>query len=119
MHELGVTQRLLDLALDHAAHAGGTHVTDLHIAIGALSTFCEDAVSFCWEHLAQGTACDGARLHFRRIPAELTCQDCGDVHPLRDELGPCPRCGSRRLRVTAGDDLLLESLEVETATEEH
>jgi len=115
MHELGVTQRLLDLAIEHVADADGARVTDLHIAIGDLSTFCEDAVAFCWEHLARGTACDGAQLHFRRIAAELTCQDCGHAHPLQGELQPCPRCGSNRLRVTAGDDLLLESLELETA----
>ncbi len=113
MHELGVTRELLRVALEHAGRAGGRRVTDLNVVIGDLSTFSEDAVSFSWEFLAQGTPCEGARLHFRRVPAELTCLDCGGAHTLGTEVAPCPRCGSSRLKVTAGEDLLLESLEIE------
>jgi len=117
MHELSITQELLGLAVKHAVAAGGGRVTALSIAIGDLSTFSEDAVGFCWEFLARGTQCEGARLHFRRIPGELTCRDCGDVHALRQELEPCPRCGSHRLKVTGGNDLVLETIEVETDAE--
>ena len=56
-------------------------------------------------------------MRFRRVPAELTCLDCGGVHTLGGELKPCPHCGSSRLKVTAGEDLLLESLEIEDGTD--
>jgi hydrogenase nickel incorporation protein HypA/HybF len=114
MHELSITQELLGLAVKHAVAAGGGRVTALSIAIGDLSTFSEDAVGFCWEALARGTQCEGARLQFRRVPGQLTCRDCGDVHTLRRELAPCPRCGSHRLKVTGGNDLVLETIEVES-----
>jgi hydrogenase nickel incorporation protein HypA/HybF len=117
MHEMAITRELLGLAQKHAAAAGGRRVTDLAIVVGELSTFSEDAVAFCWEVLAQGSPCEGARLHFRRVPAELTCLDCGKAHTLGGELAPCPACGSSRLKVTAGDDLILESLEIETGPE--
>lgn len=117
MHEMAITRELLGLAQKHAAEAGGRRVTDLAVAVGELSTFSEDAVAFCWELLAQGGVCEGARLHFRRVPAELTCLDCGQAHTLAGELQPCPGCGSSRLKVTAGDDLVLESLEIETGPE--
>jgi hydrogenase nickel incorporation protein HypA/HybF len=117
MHELAITRELLGLALKHAGQAGGRRVTDLSIVIGDLSTFSEDAVAFSWEFLARGTVWEGARLHFRRVPAELTCLDCGGVHTLEGDLAPCPRCGSSRLKVTAGEDLLLESIEIEDGPE--
>lgn len=113
MHELSITQHLVGLALKHASAAGARRVTDLSLTVGDLSTFSEDSVTFCWQFLARGTACEGARLHFRRVPAELLCLDCGATHLLRGELVPCPECGSSHLRVTSGDDLLLESIEVE------
>ena len=116
MHELAVTQQLLGLAVRYADQAGGGRVTDLHVVIGDLSTFCEDSVTFAWEYLARETPCEGARLHFRRIPAELTCLDCGGHHTLQGEPVPCPYCSSSRLRVTAGDGLMLESIEVDTET---
>jgi hydrogenase nickel incorporation protein HypA/HybF len=115
MHELAITQQLLQLALKRAAAAEAERVTGLALAIGELSTFSEDAVTFCWEHVARGTLCEGAALRFRRVAAELTCRDCQAVHSFSGEPQPCPRCGSSRLEITAGTDLLLESLEVETA----
>ncbi len=117
MHELSITQHLVGLALKHAGAAGASRVTGLSLVIGELSTFSEDSVSFCWEFLARGTACEGARLHFRRVPAELLCLDCGAAGVLSGDLAPCAECGSGRLRVTSGDDLVLESIEIETGDE--
>ena len=116
MHELAVTQQLLQLALKQAASAGAQRVTALSLAIGEMSTFSDDAVGFCWEHVARGTICEDATLRFTRVPAALTCLDCGQVHRWQGEPMPCPSCGSLRLELSAGDDLLLESIEVETET---
>jgi hydrogenase nickel incorporation protein HypA/HybF len=114
MHELTVTKQLLDLALKHASTAEASQVTELNVVVGDLSSFAEDAVRFCWDLVSRGTICEGAALRLRRIPAELTCLDCGGTHTLVGELVPCPYCQSAHLRVTAGDDLLLESIDVET-----
>ena len=114
MHELTVTKQLLDIALRHADTAGAVRVTELNVTVGDLSSFAEDSVRFCWDLLSRGTLCEGAPLRLRRIPAELTCLDCGGVHTLVGELVPCPYCQSARLKVTAGEELLLESIEVET-----
>jgi hydrogenase nickel incorporation protein HypA/HybF len=114
MHELAVTQQLLQLALRQAATASATRVIGLSVAIGELSTFSQDAIGFCWEHVARGTVCEGATIQFKHVSAELTCGDCGQVHAWRGEPMPCSGCGSRRLRVSAGEDLLLESIEIET-----
>ena len=117
MHELAVTQQLLQLALKQAEVAGARRVSALRVAIGELSTFSEEAVGFCWEHVARGTICEGATIAFDRVPGEITCRECGDVWRWRGELAPCGRCGSLRLEVSAGDDLVLQSLEVETDAE--
>jgi hydrogenase nickel incorporation protein HypA/HybF len=117
MHELAITQQLLQLTLERATAAGAKRVTSVNLAIGELSTFSEDAVGFCWEHVATQTPCEGAALHFRRVPGELTCRDCHATHAWNGELVPCTQCGSLRLEITAGDDLILESLEAEVEPE--
>ncbi|MCU0241253.1 MAG: hydrogenase maturation nickel metallochaperone HypA [Vicinamibacteria bacterium] len=115
MHELTITTHLLRLAEKHARQAGAARVTDIRVRIGALSTYVEEAVEFCFEQLSRGTICEGARLHVRRVPAILHCLDCGADSEIAQELVPCPRCDSAHVRVTAGDDLLLEAIEAETA----
>jgi hydrogenase nickel incorporation protein HypA/HybF len=113
MHELAVTESVLDIALKHAEKAGAARVTDIYIVIGRLSSIVDDSIQFYWDIISDGTLCVGAKLHFQRIPAELVCLDCNSVFQLDTELMPCPQCGSVRVKVTSGDQFWLESIQIE------
>lgn len=94
MHEMAITQSILDLAVSHAAAAGNPHVTDLHLVIGELSAYLDDSVQFYWDIISQNTVCAGAKLHFHRIPARLQCQECHTQYGLtQGALTLCPQCG--------------------------
>ena len=112
MHELSVTESILEIALRHAQRANAKRVTDLHLVIGQLSSIIDDSVQFYWDLVSKDTLAEGARLHFERIPARLTCQDCGQEYTPQGDL-TCPACGSAHVRVTAGDEFRLDSIDVE------
>ena len=114
MHELSITQSLLDLSVRHAEQAGAQRVTGLNLVIGALSSFVDDSIQFYWEIISRGTLCEGAILHFHRIPAELACLNCGKSYRLDSELLPCPECHSSQVKITSGDDFRLDSIDIET-----
>ena len=76
MHELAVTESILNIAVQHASQAGAVRVTDLHLVIGQLSSIVDDSVQFYWDMISEGTICAGAELHFERRPATLKCLDC-------------------------------------------
>lgn len=113
MHELAVTQSVLDLAVRHAEQAQSEKITDLYLVIGELSSFVDDAIQFYWDIIAKGTLAEGSQLHIRRIPAELECLDCGVRFSFSMENYICPECESIRLRIGAGEEFLLEAIEVE------
>ncbi len=113
MHELSVTESLLNLAAQHATQARAVRVTSLQLVIGQLSTIVDESVQFYWDMISAGTICEGAQLHFERRPATLQCLDCDQVYTLNGELSDCPRCHSARLKVVSGDEFFLESIEVE------
>jgi hydrogenase nickel incorporation protein HypA/HybF len=113
MHELAVTENLLNLALRHAEQASARRVTDLYMVIGELTTIVGDSVQFYWDIVSKGTPCEGACLHFERIPAQFRCQDCGTQYPLNGDLRGCPQCASSRVLVAAGGEFRLESIEVD------
>src|SRR3990172_1832280 len=117
MHELAVTESILNIALRHAEQAHATRVTDLHLVIGRLSSIVDDSVQFYWDMISQGTICEGARLHFERTPATLLCLDCNTTYTLAGELTGCPQCGGEHVTVTGGDEFRLDSIEVETASD--
>lgn len=113
MHELSVTENILEIANRHAQQAGARKVTDIHIVIGRLSSIVDDSVQFYWDIISQNTLCSGAKLHFNRIPAKMSCQDCGAEFEMGKELTSCINCGSIRLRVISGEEFWLDSIEIE------
>jgi hydrogenase nickel incorporation protein HypA/HybF len=114
MHELPIAQSILDISLRHAGQAGAKNITDLHLVIGRLSYVVDDSIQFYWDMIAKDTIAEGAKLHFRRVPAEFLCLDCNQRYSPDGEVLACPYCQSTRVKVVAGDEFRLESIDVET-----
>ena len=66
MHELSITQSILDIALQAAAARGGGRITAIRLAIGPFSGVVPDCVQMYLDVLAKGTAAEGARIEARR-----------------------------------------------------
>lgn len=113
MHELAVTQSILEIAVRHGQQAQATRVTDLYLVIGQLSSFVDESVQFFWDNISQGTIAAGATLHFRRIPATLQCQQCGHEFQLDGQSYRCPKCTSKKVSVTAGEEFYVEAMDIE------
>lgn len=113
MHELAVTENILNIAVQHARQANAVRVTSLHLVIGQLSSIVDDSVQFYWDMISAGTVCEGAQLHFERRPAMLRCLDCGQTYTLNRELTDCPNCHSARIKIVSGEEFFLDSMEVE------
>ena len=115
MHELAVTESLLEIAQRHAQPEAAGRITDLYLVIGQLSSIVDDSVQFYWDIVSQGTRAEGARLHFKRVATEMNCQDCGSRYSPGEDDFACPACGSRRINVVAGEEFYLEAIDIETA----
>lgn len=114
MHELAVTENILEIATRHATQAQAKRVTDIYLVIGSLSSIIDDSVQFYWDIISKNTICYGAQLHFHRIPAQMTCQECGHLFSLENNLlTPCPQCSSANIRVISGEQFYLDSIEIE------
>ena len=94
MHELAVTQSILEICLRHAEKANAVKVTDINLVIGQFSSIVDDSVQFYWDVIADGTIAQEATLHFNRIPGEMTCLSCWHVFHPGDKEFTCPSCGS-------------------------
>ncbi len=113
MHELSVTEALLNTSCEYAHKQKAKKVTVLNIKIGRLSGIVDDSVQFYWDIIAKETICEGSQLRFNFIPAKFECQQCKFQYEIEDELLPCPRCKSMDLVTIQGDEFLLESIEIE------
>jgi hydrogenase nickel incorporation protein HypA/HybF len=113
MHERAVTESLLEIAMRHAEKAGALRITDLYLVIGQLSSIIDDSVQFYWDLIAAGTYAEGAKLHFKRIPVELSCQACNHHYVPQGDDFACPQCGSSHIKILTGDEFYLEAINIE------
>ena len=110
MHELSVTQSVLDIALKNA---GTRKIKQINLVIGQFSSIVDDSVQFYWDIISKDTSAEGSLLHFERIPGEMTCQNCGYVFRPTDESFDCPSCSSPFVRITKGEEFQVDSIDVE------
>lgn len=114
MHELAITQSILEIAVRHAEAQKAKRITDLFIVMGQWSSTVDDSVQFYWDMISENSIAQGAKLHFKRIPAEIICLDCANIYqPTSREL-LCPKCSSTRIKVKSGEEFYLEAIEVES-----
>jgi hydrogenase nickel incorporation protein HypA/HybF len=114
MHELAITQSILEIAVRHAEGQKATKITDLFIVMGQWSSVVDDSVQFYWDMISENTIAQGSKLHFKRIPVEIVCQDCGHIYKPTSRDLLCPQCESMRIKVKTGEEFYLESIEVES-----
>ena len=117
MHELAVTESILNIATQHAMQANAVRVTDVRLVIGQMSSIVDDSVKFYWDMISEGTMCEGAQLHFERRPTVLQCLDCDQTYTLDGELVDCPNCHSAHIKVVSGEEFYVESIEIEAASD--
>jgi hydrogenase nickel incorporation protein HypA/HybF len=113
MHELSITEQIADIAIRHGEKNAAQKITDLYLVIGELSTVIDDSIQFYWDMITEDTICEGAKLHFHRIPAKFRCLDCGkDYHLVQGDMVPCPNCESTKMEILQGKEFHLDSINI-------
>lgn len=108
MHELSITQSVVDAVSEHAA---GAQVCSVRLRVGKLSGIVPDAVRFCFELVTDGTALAGAELVIDEPVGAGHCRGCGCDIALTDLILLCS-CGSADVEVTSGRELSVQSIEL-------
>src|SRR3954468_19927821 len=108
MHELGITQDIIAFACERAA---GTQIKRLVVEIGKLSAVMPDAVRFCFDTCAEGTAAAGAQLEIIETAGAGRCRKCAAEVVMNAPLARC-RCGSTDLEWLRGDELKVKEMEL-------
>lgn len=110
MHELSVTQSILNIALKNA---GGRKIRQVNLVIGQLSSIVDDSVQFYWDIISKDTPAQGSLLHFERIPGEMICQACRHIFRPTGETFDCPACSSSFVKISKGEEFQVDSIDVE------
>lgn len=110
MHELSIAASIVEVA---ARHADGRRVERVFVRVGHLRQVVPSALTFGFALVAQGTAVEGAELRIEAVPARGVCRACGTESELESFPLVCGACGGFDLELLAGEELYVESLEME------
>ncbi len=113
MHELSVTQSILDIVFDHARKNQSRKILKVHLVVGAISGVVPDSIQFCFEALTKETIAEGAMLEIEKVPYTGECASCSKSFELSDYIQSCPDCRSNDIEITGGRELYVKEFEVE------
>ena len=100
MHELGITQGIIDRAREAAEKAGSRRVTDLFITVTAAADFSQESIEMYFEMLAgEDELFEDAALHFTDRPIAASCLSCNEEFMTEAPRPTCPHCGSQQVRL--------------------
>ncbi|PLX99146.1 MAG: hydrogenase maturation nickel metallochaperone HypA [Desulfuromonas sp.] len=112
MHEFSVVSALLDLVTEDARKHKATGVTTITVKVGVMSGIEPELFEEAFHVCKRGTVAETAALELIRQPIEISCP-CGYQGGIEGFSFRCPKCGETTIRVSDGEDMILQRLELE------
>jgi hydrogenase nickel incorporation protein HypA/HybF len=114
MHELSIAESILEAIRKELVSYPGARPTRVGLRIGELAAVDVDSLSFCFEAVLRGTDWESLQLDAQVCPQRRICNGCGKEFAVVEYNAKCPVCTSNNTRLSSGDELDFDYLEVET-----
>jgi hydrogenase nickel incorporation protein HypA/HybF len=112
MHELSVCYALVEQA-EVIARQRKSRVTRLLLRIGPLSGVEAELLRRAFPLASAGSVCEGATLDIEDAPISVYCPGCEATSAVAANKLICPECGNWRTSLVSGDEMVLQSVELE------
>lgn len=113
MHELSITEHILDHCIREAKKQRAAKIRVIRLCIGQLNGLVPDCIQIYLDMLSEGTIAEGARIEAEFLPVKIRCRDCGREGEITPRRLACPHCGSLRLQILSGKEFYIKSMEVD------
>jgi hydrogenase nickel incorporation protein HypA/HybF len=113
VHELSITQSMLEIVLKQAEKVQAKKVTKINLVIGEMTGVVSDSVQFYLDVLTKDTIAAGVQVFFTLVPSQGKCRNCQQTFALKEFNWTCPHCQGNMIDVIGGKELFVESIEVE------
>jgi hydrogenase nickel incorporation protein HypA/HybF len=113
MHELAVTQGIMDIVLAEAEKHEVKKVTGIKLMVGQLSGVLPQLIQDYFDLLTEDTVAQGAKLIIERVPASIRCETCNEESLIERMRLRCPKCDSIEVKLITGREFYIDSMEVE------
>lgn len=113
MHELSIVNALIELCEKNAKIHSANKITKVHVKIGSLSGIEPHFFKITFDTFKEKTICDSATLILDMDELKVACFECGATSKIENNEIVCPICKSIEVKVIEGEDMILQSLEMQ------
>ena len=114
MHELAVAQALVEQVDSVIRQHHASSASLIRVRIGPLAGVVPELLATAFPLAAAGSRMEHAELDLVAAPITVRCQTCGAETEAAMNRLICGACGDWHTQIISGDELLLESVELET-----
>jgi len=98
VHELGITQGIIDRAREAARSEGAARVDFLYLTITPAADFTRESIEMYFAMLTgEDDIFEGATLLWDEAPVNASCLECGAEFSTVAERPACPKCESTQV----------------------
>ena len=115
MHELSVCLALIDQVERIARDRNSSAVSRIVIKLGPLSGVEAQLLRRSYPMAATGTVAEHAELKIDTSSVVVHCSQCGSESEVTANRLLCSSCGDYRTRIVSGDEMILQSVELQQA----
>jgi hydrogenase nickel incorporation protein HypA/HybF len=112
MHELPITEQIINLATQHGLKAGAARIVCIKLVVGESSGYIGDSIQMYFDVISKGTLCEGASLEIIPVKPKLRCPAGGELFERRPMRFDCPVCGADGEPTDIGREFFIDSIEV-------
>ncbi len=111
MHELSICSAIADAVNEHA---DGRPVERIRLRIGHFKQIVPETLQYCWSLQAETSPLKNTALDVTYVEAVIRCSECATETTLAAPILVCGACESHAVHVIAGEEFLIESIDVST-----
>lgn len=113
MHEMSLMGGVFEVIEQTISQYEIRRVLQVKLKVGELTNAEPEALQMVFEAFCKNTICEGAELIVERVPVRGHCRNCQHEFAVKTMFFLCPKCQNTSIEVIQGEELLLESVEVE------
>jgi hydrogenase nickel incorporation protein HypA/HybF len=115
MHELQVTERILNIALKHAETNDVNQIISIQLKVGELSDLEDEWMQKYFDYLSKETIAKDAKLKIERVPVVMECDACShsfqvNIKEIKEIF--CPECDNKKCTLISGREYYVKDMEV-------
>lgn len=114
MHESAMIDSFVEIIEKQVQEYKVKKVTKIKLKVGKLTCLCPGTLKSCFDVVAEEKdLLKDAVLEVEEVPLKAQCDQCQQVFLIENNKFFCPFCQDHHIKIVAGRELFIESVEVE------